>query len=137
MSFRIRVPIGLLFGVLLLGVCACAGSRPSLDGVWEKVDPDPARPQRQTVKILTDGHFAFGTQSPDGQHNWSGGGTYTLDGNLYTETIAYHWIPSLVGRSISFTRDVKDGLWYHKAVFDVDDRHFNIDEVWRRVAPAP
>lgn len=117
---------------------ACAASRPPLDGVWECVAPPPASESTRTVKILTDGHFAFGRQSPDGATVYAGGGTYNYDEGQYTEVVTWHWVPALVGQTIVFDCALKDGLWYHKAVFEAGGKRFDIDEVWRRVAePKP
>lgn len=121
-------------------ITACAASRPKLEGVWECVKPEPASPETRAVKILADGHFAFGRQSVDGGRAYAGGGTYSFDGTHYIETVGWHWVPVLVGETIVFDCALKDGLWYHRATFEAGGERFDIDEVWRRVAepkPAP
>ena len=96
--------------LMLLMIAACATSRTKLDGVWECVKPAPASADTRAVKILTDGHFAFGRQSVDGGRAYAGGGTYRLDGTHYIETVDWHWVPVLVGQTIVFDCALKDGL---------------------------
>jgi len=95
--------------------------------------PEPQADEAPAIKILTDGHFAFGQQVAQGHQAWSGGGTYVQDEEKYTETITYHSVPSLVGQTIEFTCVFRDGLWYHEAEFTVAGEHFLIAEVWKRL----
>lgn len=138
MNTRRRATTGLLGAALLLVLSACATSGSKLDGFWECVTPAPATPDTRAVKILADGHFACGRQSADGATAYTGGGTCRLDGEQYIETVAWHWAPALVGQTIVFDCELKDGLWYHRAEFEAQGERFNIDEVWRRVRePKP
>ena len=117
----------LLLGAVLLTFVGCSATRPPIEGAWRKVTDD----EHAAVKVLSDGHFAFGNQSGDGA--WSGGGTYTYEEGTYTETVTYHSVPSLVGKTIAFECIIVDGEWLHKAQFESEGRSFQIDEVWRRV----
>jgi len=119
--------------VLLLGLCGCAGSRPQIEGVWEKIVPASPGKDSPVVKILADGHFAFGRQSSDGSTTWSGGGNYSYDGEKYTETVTYHWVPAIVGMTIEFDCLVEGGKWFHEAQFVAGGEKFHIDEVWQRI----
>lgn len=130
----IRSGAGRFLIFLLLGVLGgCAGSAPSVEGVWEKITPASRSNDAPAVKILTDGYFAFGRQVDEGMVAWAGGGTYQRDGDKYTETIAYHAIPSLVGRTIEFHIEFRDGQWYHTADFMAGGERFHIEEVWQRL----
>ena len=135
---QVRLPVALmLLLVTLTLLSACATTRSALDGAWECVRPAPDSPDQREIKVIADGHFAFGVPS-GGPALTAGGGTCSYDGHQYTESIEYHWIPSLVGQTIVFDCTLKDGLWYHKAAFEVGGQRFNIDEVWRRVGtPKP
>lgn len=129
-------------GVLLLALITltggCAGTRPDLEGAWECLQPAPQPGQPPVVKVLVDGHFAFGAGSVDGGAPRAGGGTYAQTGGAYTETITYHWAKALVGQVITFECVVEEGLWHHRGLFVADGERFQIDEVWRRVGePAP
>jgi hypothetical protein len=132
---RIPTALAAMACTLLSG---CAASRPPLDGAWECLTPPPASEETRTVKILADGRFAFGRQSLDGATVYAGGGTYHYSEGEYVETVSWHWLPVLVGQTIVFDCRLEDGLWYHRATFEVGGRQFDIDEVWRRVGePKP
>jgi hypothetical protein len=125
--------------VTLMGGCASSSKR--LIGAWELVSTpsdqldlagnDPPSPPN-LVKILSEDRFAFGRQEPDGGLI-AGGGTYELDGDVYTERVEYHWIPQLVGRELRFEVRVEDDRWIQTGSFVVEGRRFDISEVWRRV----
>jgi hypothetical protein len=138
MKIRQRAMAGGLGVAMLLLISACATSGSRLDGVWECVTPAPASAESRAVKILADGHFAFGRPSVDGTGADAGGGTYRYEDGKYAETVIWHWVPALVGQTIVFDCALKDGLWYHRATFEAQGERFDIDEVWRRVRePKP
>jgi hypothetical protein len=121
--------------VLAVGLWGCSSSAPKgLPGAWELVTPAPAGAVNSgpLIKVLTDKYFAFGRRAEDGTV-WAGGGTYTFDGIVYTEKVAYHSIGVLVGMTVRFNDHLEGDRWYHKANFDAGGQSFNIDEVWRRV----
>ncbi len=138
MTRRARLAACLLtLSIILTLLPACASTRGALDGAWECIQPAPRTPDQREIKVIADGHFAFGVPS-SGPGLTAGGGTCAYDGHRYTETVEYHWVPALVGRTIVFDCTLKDGLWTHKAVFEAGGQRFNIDEVWRRVGtPKP
>lgn len=120
-------------GLLLLLACVgCAASRPSLEGAWIKVDESFRSEDPPLVKILVDGHFAFGREMRTGDRLWAGGGRYVLDGNRYIETIAYHPLPLLVGETVVFDVLLEEGTWHHHARFEKGGEAFHIDEIWVR-----
>ncbi len=133
-----RLPITLLILLFTLTMLpACASTRSALDGAWECIQPAPRSPDEREIKVVADGHFAFGVPAA-GPELTAGGGTCSYDGHFYTETVAYHWVPALVGQTIVFDCTLKGGLWYHKAAFETGGQRFNIDEVWRRIGtPKP
>lgn len=138
MTRQARLPIALLILLVALTLLpACASTRGALDGAWECIQPAPRSPEQREIKVIADGHFAFGVPSA-GPQLTAGGGTCAYDGHQYTETVEYHWAPALVGRTIVFDCTLEDDLWTHKAVFEAGGQRFNIDEVWRRVGtPKP
>lgn len=119
--------------LVLAALTGCAGSGPSVEGVWQKVTPVAPRDDAPAIKLLTGGHFAFGTELEQGRYIWAGGGTYTHTGELYTETVTYHSIPSLVGRTIEFKCIFRNGLWYHTADFEAGGEEYHIEEIWERL----
>ena len=110
-----------------------------LEGVWKitygKITyPDTVvevTDSRQ-VKILVGGRFAHGNQETDSTLT-AGGGTYTYDGQTYTENIEYFTIPSLVGQSVKFDIKLEDGKWSHSGTIRIDDEDIKLEEVWERV----
>ncbi len=113
-------------------LCGCA-STPDLTGTWKLVEtrgaPEPYDPP--PVKILNDTHFAFGR--PAEQGIFAGGGTWWLEDGSYLETIHWHTLGVLVGETIRFDYEVKDGRWYHTATFTAKGERFHIEEVWEKV----
>lgn len=129
---------GVLLLALVILMAGCAGTRLDLEGAWECVQPPPLPGQTPTVKVLADGHFAFGTMAADGRTLRAGGGTYGFADGKYVETITYHWAQALVGQVVAFDGEVEDGLWHHRATFEAGGEPFHIDETWRRLGePKP
>lgn len=62
-----------------------------------------------------------------------GGGRYTLEGEMYTEIIGYHWNPLLIGRTVEFKYRIDGDKWHHTARFEIQGARFNIDEIWQRI----
>jgi len=126
------IMMSLLVVSMLVLATGCAGSNP-LMGSWHLVEVQGRDVSDEgVVKVLAEDHFAFGR--PDSRSGvFAGGGTYDLDGATYRETVAYHSIGKLVGRTLEFDCRVEDGLWHHKGHFHVGDEWFDIDEVWERI----
>ncbi|HUV35350.1 MAG TPA: hypothetical protein VMX58_00240 [Patescibacteria group bacterium] len=122
--------------IVSAGLLGCGHPSGKLVGSWEMVIPSGTSTERfagdPPVKILTETHFAFGCMGPDGIM-YAGGGRYTLDGDTYTETIAYHFNPKLAGRTLSFTCRLDGDRWHHSGIFEIDGERFNIEEIWRRI----
>jgi hypothetical protein len=80
--------------------------RNALDGTWELLSGQPLPKGARDIKILSDGHFMFAAYDPEsGQPLYAAGGTYSLDGNAYTEHMdfASGKIAGLVGKAQCFT----------------------------------
>ncbi|WP_080240655.1 hypothetical protein [Spirosoma rigui] len=74
----------------------------SIEGNWELVENRVGgkliEPQRsQQFKVFHDGFFSYLMYNPDGSFHGAGAGTYTLDGNRYTETFRYSSDTTWVG----------------------------------------
>jgi hypothetical protein len=74
----------------------------------EMSSPSPAMTIHQ-LKMYSPGHFVFVGQNrlPDKVQERYGGGTYTLNGEDYTETILYHSFAGIVGTTLHFKLVVK------------------------------
>lgn len=79
------------------------------------------------MKIWTGSHFSFNGKfkmSNETIENY-GGGTYTLNGNIYEETVVYHGSKDLVGQTIKMLLEIKNDTLTQKWPVDADG---NIDE---------
>ncbi len=119
--------------VAALLLTASVSSAVSLEGAWVRVWPAPDVTDSPPVKILAGAHFAFGEQSADGSTALAGGGTYKVVGDVYLETIEYHYMPELIGQTIAFSCRIQDGQWHHAAQFTIDGRQFDIREIWQKI----
>jgi len=84
------------------------------------------------IKIINQTHFAFLVHSvntaKDSSNNFdAGGGSYTLDGNKYTEHLDYYKDKNWEGKSFDFTIRVKGDTLIQKGLEKVEKE--NIDRV--------
>lgn len=121
-----------LFGLiaLLLACVGCASSGANLVGTWEMLN-DQGEPTG-AKKVLSEDHFGFGTMRGE-RGVWAGGGTWKVVEDIYFETVEYHSMRSLVGRTLQFKIKLEDGLWHHQGSFHAGGMDLNVDEMWRRV----
>ena len=128
--------------VSLFAVSGALGQLPAnpLEGTWEMVSQHSVYPDSTvdrthqipyTIKILNSTHFAFGRQILD-EEVFAGGGTYTFDGDTYTEHITWHSSAGLAGQSVVFEARIEGDTWYH--VGHILD--FRLEEVWKRSDPS-
>jgi hypothetical protein len=150
-----------------LGLQGCAQEKPGalekpgpLEGAWELVDAKytPADPgfslasQRQ-IKILTKTHWAFLSQdrSPPQPATGSnagqpaaapaftaGGGTYTLDGDTYTEHIEFFFARKFVGATITYKIRWEGDEWIQTGTLPLkalgaSDQDVELQERYRRI----
>lgn len=115
---------------------------PSGDTSWSQI-PDNIIYQ----KHITPTHFTwFEYNEEEDKTTGTGGGTYTFNGDLYIEDIVFFYPPgsSILGQSIPFTAEMKDGKWYHTGYakdmeFDTETGEMivvdstKIEEIWERV----
>ena len=105
-------------------------------------------PQRGHVKkkLITGNHFSWVEYTEDGQLLAMAGGTYKLNGGVYTEDIEYCFPKgsNLLGVSIPFSYKFDDGLWLHSGFLQerqidgetgeyVVRETYKISEVWKKV----
>ena len=97
------------------------------DGTIEEVDIS----NPPGLKILSETHWAFVEQNEEGNPipTSGGGGTYTIDGTTYTETVQYHAARDFIGKSIPFECKVEGDFWYQSGVLPGGTK---LEEVYRR-----
>jgi hypothetical protein len=83
----------------------------------------------KSIKILSQEHFSFITQSKDGKFSAAGAGTYTLKDDAYTEVVSYASLDRLMGKTYHFKCQLKEGIWIHSG----DEDGVHIEEHWKRV----
>jgi hypothetical protein len=129
----LRTTLTSILAAFLLLSIGCGGSR-SVNGAWEMVYPETGDDSgaARNVKILSDTHFAFGSNSDEGGA-FAGGGKYVLSDSTYTEFIQYHTLQFLVGATMEFKCVMEDDKWYHSGSFDINGRKFIVNEIWQRI----
>ncbi len=65
----------------------------------------------------------------------SGGGTYALKGDQYTETLEYFsWESEAVGKTFTFVMKMENGLLHQKGIIEYKgSKNYLIDEWYKRV----
>ena len=119
-----NIVITLFLGAATLFGCENAqqpiasASEPSnpLLGEWEFVSsravlPDTImynenRDDRIGLYFFSDSHWGFIASTPDKEYLRSGWGTYTIDGNKYTEYVQFQEASELIGSSIEFEFEI-------------------------------
>lgn len=134
--------------VLCLTLVGCAGETSSkLEGTWRVVSgtmktSDTTMSYSQAnlfgMKMIVGNQWAiFGRHFGDGDTlPYYGGGTYTLDGKYYTESIKYSTGKSRVGRTIPFEVEVTNDTLIQKGpptTPEYADSKWELYEVWVRV----
>jgi len=106
-----------LAGVLIL--CSFTVQKsPDIQGAWKLVATKYIDGNKEVVtsmadlnqwKMWTNDHFAFMGAYKSGKkvRDNYGAGTYTLNGNLYNETITYHVAKNLIGETIRMVIEIK------------------------------
>jgi hypothetical protein len=93
---------------------------------------NPVPKGEQHIKLITETHFMWAeTDTATGKVMGMAGGTYTLKGNTYTESIDFGiGMDSYLGRNQTFTLLVEGDLLFLTGVLS-DGYH--VEEVWKRV----
>jgi hypothetical protein len=156
----ITVAIAVAAGIAV-GLQGCTPEKASpLEGAWEMVDATytPADPtfslstQRQ-IKLLTRDHWAYLSQQKSAPKLSSGsdaellaaakgfgagGGTYTLDGDNYSEHIEFFSAPNFVGATIKFKIKWEGDEWIQTGTLPIKalglgDKDVDLSERYRRI----
>lgn len=126
-------------------------------GVWELVSTsvdgaDEVRPGYRQRKVLTSRHFMWlgedakrdtlplktAMDSLRATRIMGGSGTYTVQGNSYTERLDYFYQPNMIGQTLRATCRTVGDRWYHVFTVPFDTvaargRFTRLSELWRRV----
>ena len=149
--------------VLILIMSCTTEKKNKVEGVWEKVSakitlPDTTMEFTQDdfkqIKVITKSHFVWIGQQPNrakfveggtdsellaaAKSFGAGGGTYTLEGDIYTEHIEFTLNPNRTGVSIPFTCHIDGDKWIHSGTMPrksigQQGSDYELCEVWRRI----
>jgi hypothetical protein len=100
-----------------------------LIGTWELAGrPDGEQLDANSLKFFTGKHWIVVFYDDNGSVQYSHGGTYTLDGDQYAETIKFAGgqTAALIGQTFKFKTTVEGDKYTQIGVGN------NYDEVWRR-----
>lgn len=94
---------------------------------------------QEMIKIINETHFAFlrhDTNTPDDSSELfvAGGGTYTLEGNIYTEHLEYFTLREWEGNHFSLEFTISGDTLITKGVEEVEElnvSYFNIEKYCR------
>lgn len=130
--------------VFAIATIVVAGDKKNqLNGTWKiqgftiinngnKTDFDLSKGSQ--IKMWSDKHFIFVgiyNEGNQAQNNF-GGGTYTLDGNHYTERIDYFTVPANIGNSVrillEFKNDTLIQIYPADADWKVDKNNYQIEK---------
>ena len=111
-----------------------------LNGTWQLVSgvtitkgvslkTDYSKNQRM-IKIINDTHFAFlkhdlNTMKDSSNHFDAGGGSYTLQGNKYTEHLDYYSDKNWEAKSFDFTVTIKYDTLIQRGIEKVENEGIN------------
>jgi len=144
-----------------IGLQACAPEKENLfEGTWELVDAKytPADPtftlsSYRQIKILTKTHWVYLSQEHSAPKLTTGsdaellaaskafsagGGTYTLDGDRYTEHVEFFSAPNFVGASLKFKIRWEGDEWVQTGTLPIKalglgDKDVELYERYRRI----
>ena len=111
--------IGTLFLLILIG-CKQEPANP-IEGAWNLiyvkniandsvVSEFPTTYQGTDIKMWTKDNWSFVARYKQDTINWDnyGGGTYTLNGNIYVENVIFHADKSYIGKKLRMLMTVKN-----------------------------
>ena len=135
---RILLPIVLPFGLLLSctsSTSTSTGQALPIVGTWRLVSGATVTKGDTSVidytkdismiKIINDTHFAFlkhdvNSPADSSNHFGAGGGSYTLDGNAYTEHLDYFAERNWEGKTFNFTVSISNDTLIQSGIEKVE-----------------
>ena len=133
---------------LCLDVLGCiSGKKNAIEGTWRLVagtmkTADTTISYSKTdlfgMKMIVDNQWAIFGQPQGGGDTlaYYGGGTYTLEGKIYTESIKYNIVSSRIGKTISYEVAVRNDTLIQKGpprMAQYAGSKWELYEVWVRV----
>lgn len=114
-----------------------------LKGAWKAIRSQYGKEPMVTLTENEISHKLFtgtrwsGVSFDKSTHKITGtaGGTYTIKGSEYTETVEYYsWDSEVVGKTFKFTMTIENGMLHQKGFMEwKGDPKYLIDEYYNRV----
>lgn len=139
-----KIPLIIALSILLIAAATPEINQDTpIKGAWKVVrsqygnEPMTERPKEDlTYKLFTGTRWAS-TFYNSSTNTISGtcGGTYTIKGNQYVETIEYYsWDPAVAGKTVTFTMTIENGMLHQKGTMEYKGNpNYIIDEWYVRV----
>lgn len=131
----------LVLGIALAGACLALSKtngsdmkKSQLDGTWELVSGQPLPKGARDIKIISAEHFIFvAYDTENGKPLYTGGGTYILNGNSYTEHMDFASdviATGLIGKDQQFTVKINGDTFVQTGTLTNGKP---LTETWKRV----
>lgn len=102
----------------------------SLNGAWKLATQNGKPFTDECIKIYSDSYFMFGMFDKDGKFNKAGGGSYTISGKAYTETLDFYTTDSSrVRQPVTYTATLKKD----ELTMEASMHGTTLKETWKKV----
>lgn len=115
----------------IVGGCAPEQASDPLDGAWEVIHGVYGLPDTPTelhsverpiqLKIFNSGHFAYVRHKEDGSFQAASAGSYIVEGDRYTETTKWSYLPESIGTRVTFRWRIEGDLFCMSGPVEVLD----------------
>lgn len=138
-----------IFFLLAITILLTAASNPEVSadtpikGAWKAIRTQYGNKPMVTLteneishKLFTDTRWsAVSFDKITNKITGTAGGTYTIKGSDYSETVEYYsWDPDVVGKTFKFTMTIENGILHQKGFMEwKGDPNYTIDEFYSRV----
>jgi hypothetical protein len=122
----------LLCSMMMVAITAVSQN---IEGAWKLVSQNgKALADKEYIKIIQDGYFAFGAKTTDSSKFISaGGGTFSLEGKVYEEVLDFYTVrPEVIGQKTAY-HFLLNG---NKMTIAADMHGMQLEEVWERISSA-
>ena len=142
-----RVVVALTLSMCLVVLGCASGKKKAIEGTWRVVagtmktaDTTISYSQANLfgMKMIVDDQWAVFGQPLGGGDTlaYYSGGSYTLEGDIYMESIKYNILQSRVGRTIAFEVEIRNDTLIQRGppkAAQIAPRTWELYEVWVRV----
>ena len=127
----------ILFVLMLLTVITVGVSAQSLEGTWQQKESNvnSLREGYTQIKLITDNHFVWFVSDKDGNIISGAGGTISIEGDQYEETILYT-LPGMsawTGKKATYKYKFENGLLLITGSLVSKTMKFDNSEIWEKV----